>query len=89
MSPEQVAREMNLTKDVQRRYMDVLSGRMDFQQLPALESARYDSFRNKVRAGGRQLREGEGHFGDSKEKQKEDDSQSEFEKRYSNREIEY
>ena len=62
-SPQQVARQMNLTKDVQRRYMDVLSGRMDFQQLPARESAGYDSFRNKVRAGGRQLREGEGHFG--------------------------
>jgi hypothetical protein len=62
-SPQQVARDMNLTNDVQKRYMAVLSGRMDFQQLPALEKSRYDSFRNKVRAGGRQLRSGEGSFG--------------------------
>lgn len=62
-SPAQVAKEMNLSKETKERFMEVLTGRRRFQDLPVRETADYDTFRNKVRSGGARLGTGEGSFG--------------------------
>jgi hypothetical protein len=61
-SPNQVARDLNISGNQKKRFMKVLTGRMKFQDLQAGEFSKYDRFRNRVRAGGARLKEGEGSF---------------------------
>lgn len=61
-SPNKVARDLNISGNQKKRFMKVLTGRMKFQDLQPGEYSTYDDFRNRVRAGGARLQQGEGSF---------------------------
>ncbi len=61
-SPNKVASDLGITGNQKKRFIKVLTGRMKFQDLQAGEYSKYDRFRNRVRAGGARLQQGEGSF---------------------------